>query len=130
MEQLTSFLDLEIFHYKDHSLTVREVGLVVLIFVVTKLISIVLKVLINLYHKIIGSKESHGRPFYQLAMYFLWIIAITYMLEAIGIEITLILAGSAALLVGIGLGLQQTFNDILSGLVLLFERSVRENSVI
>jgi small-conductance mechanosensitive channel len=43
--------------------------------------------------------------------YIFWIIAIAFLLENIGVKVTILLAGSGALLVGIGLGLQQTFNE-------------------
>ena len=52
------------------------------------------------------------------------------MLEIVGVKISVLLAGSAALLVGIGLGLQQTFNDILSGVLLLFEKSVKVGDIL
>jgi len=52
------------------------------------------------------------------------------MLQALGVQVTILLAGSAALLVGIGLGLQQTFNDILSGIILLFEHSVKVGDIL
>ena len=51
-------------------------------------------------------------------------------LESIGVKVTLLLAGSAALLVGIGLGLQQTFNDVISGIILLSERSIEVGDVL
>lgn len=57
-------------------------------------------------------------------------IAIALILETIGVRITLLLAGSAALLVGIGLGLQQTFNDFVSGIILLSERSIRVGDIL
>lgn len=66
----------------------------------------------------------------QLFKYFLYVIAILYALGAIGIDLTILLGGAAALLVGIGLGLQQTFNDLISGIILLSERSVEVGDVL
>jgi len=60
----------------------------------------------------------------QLLKYVVYIIAFFIALDRLGINMTLVWGGAAALLVGVGLGLQQTFNDFFSGIVLLFERSV------
>jgi small-conductance mechanosensitive channel len=40
------------------------------------------------------------------------------------------LAGSAALLVGIGLGLQNLFNDFVSGVIILLDATIKVNDVI
>ena len=66
----------------------------------------------------------------QLVKYVIYIFAITIALEVFGINMTLLLGGAAALLVGVGLGLQQTFNDFISGIVLLFERSVSVGDIL
>ena len=66
----------------------------------------------------------------QLITYVGYFIAILLALETIGINMTLVWGGAAALLVGIGLGLQQTFNDFFSGIVLLFERTVKVSDVV
>lgn len=66
----------------------------------------------------------------QLIKYVLYTIALLIALQTLGIQMTLIWGGAAALLVGVGLGLQQTFNDFFSGLVLLFERSVEVGDVV
>lgn len=66
----------------------------------------------------------------QLIRYVLFFIALMIALQSLGIQMTLIWGGAAALLVGVGLGLQQTFNDFFSGLVLLFERSVEVGDVV
>ena len=60
----------------------------------------------------------------QLIKYIIYTFAIIMALDVFGINMNILLGAAAALLVGIGLGLQQTFNDFVSGLVLLFERSV------
>ena len=46
------------------------------------------------------------------------------------VEPSIFLGGSAALLVGLGLGLQDVFKDMFSGFVLLFEGSIRVGDVI
>lgn len=66
----------------------------------------------------------------QLIRYSLYVIALMLALQSLGLQMTLVWGGAAALLVGVGLGLQQTFNDFFSGLVLLFERSVEVGDVV
>ncbi len=66
----------------------------------------------------------------QLLKYVIYVIAVVLALQKLGIDMTLILGGAAALLVGIGLGLQQTFNDFFSGIVLLFEQSVSVGDIL
>jgi small-conductance mechanosensitive channel len=51
-------------------------------------------------------------------------------LDFMGINVSILIASSAGLFVGIGLGLQNIFNDIVSGLFLLFERSVEVGHVL
>jgi len=67
---------------------------------------------------------------YQLFRYVVWIVAITIVLQILDIDLTFLIAGSAALLVGLGLGIQGTFNDIISGIILLMEGSVRVGDVL
>ena len=66
----------------------------------------------------------------QLVKYVIYVFAIISALGVFGINMGILLGGAAALLVGIGLGLQQTFNDFISGIVLLFERSVSVGDVL
>jgi small-conductance mechanosensitive channel len=67
------------------------------------------------------------RKLVAYALYTFWAIL---SLEHMGIDITLFLAGSAALLVGVGLGLQSVFTDFVSGFVLLFDGTIRVGDVI
>lgn len=66
----------------------------------------------------------------QLLSYVLYTIAFIIALQYLSINMTLIWGGAAALLVGVGLGLQQTFNDFFSGIILLFERTVKVGDVL
>ena len=66
----------------------------------------------------------------QLISYSIYIIAFVLALDNMGVQMTVLWGGLAALLVGVGLGLQQTFNDLFSGILLLFERSVEVGDVV
>lgn len=61
----------------------------------------------------------------QIISYAIMVFAVLSALQSLHFQLTAIWAGAAALLVGLGLGLQQTFNDFTSGLILLFEQSIR-----
>jgi len=61
---------------------------------------------------------------FQIIQYMLWLVVITIALDVAGLNITLLLAGSTAILVGLGLGLQKIFTDVLSGIVLLIEHKI------
>jgi len=67
---------------------------------------------------------------YRVFKYIIWIIAIILILQTAGVKLGILLAGSAALLVGVGLGLQQVFRDIVSGIFLLFEGTLKTGDVV
>ncbi|MFK5891143.1 MAG: mechanosensitive ion channel [Flavobacteriaceae bacterium] len=130
METINSILSFVLLHYKGHSLTVFELVSVLAIFLATKILLWLIKKTLNRENKFHKLDKGSLFALFQLIKYIIWIISIGFMLEMIGVKITLLLAGSAALLVGIGLGLQQTFNDILSGIILLFEHSVKVDDIL
>jgi len=66
----------------------------------------------------------------QMAKYFIYIIGIIITLDTIGVKITVLLAGSTALFVGLGLGLQDIFKDLSSGIVVLTERTIKAHDIV
>ncbi|MBI5916162.1 MAG: mechanosensitive ion channel [Bacteroidetes bacterium] len=65
----------------------------------------------------------------QFLGYIIWVLAVFAILETFGIS-SMIWASSAALLVGIGLGLQDTFKDLISGIVILVEGTVEVGDIV
>lgn len=74
--------------------------------------------------------EGRRKSLFLLFQYVIWLAAATAMLQIIGVQITALVAGSAALLVGISLGIQQIFRDIASGVFLLFEGTIEIGDVL
>jgi len=66
----------------------------------------------------------------QVFTYFLFIGATIFTLNYLGVKLTALFVGSAALLVGIGFGLQQLFLDVISGFILLFDSNINAGDVI
>ena len=130
-EQIRQFLELPLLKIKDFELTLFDIVLVVLIFTFSRLLVWSTQKFLkrNIFRR---STIDEGRQFtlLQLIKYFVYIIATLLALQAVGVQLSLLLAGSAALLVGIGLGLQQTFKDLVSGLILLFEGNVTVGDII
>jgi small-conductance mechanosensitive channel len=105
-------------------------------FVQIAIILVVIRLLILLVKKFIRKRfnEEHdtGRVYavVQVSQYLLYTIAIVLILDILGVNITVLIAGSTALLVGIGLGLQALFNDLVSGFLILSERTVTAGDII
>ncbi len=130
METLKSFFEMELIHIGDFKVSALTLLAILLIFIITKIVLWLIKK--AMFRKqILGSTDiGNLYALFQIIKYLIWIIAISIMLSSAGIQITLLLAGSAALLVGVGLGLQQTFNDIVSGIILLSERSIKIGDIL
>ena len=130
MDTINKFLDFVLISSGNHQFKVYSLVIVLAIFLITKLLLWVLKKMLFRRHKFYNIGKGSTYALFQIIKYVIWIIAIALSLEAIGIKVTVLIAGSAALLVGIGLGLQQTFNDILSGIILLSERSIEIDDIL
>ncbi len=130
METLKEILDIEIFRWGDRFILIQNFVTVLLVFVITKILLWIIKKI--LFRESKNKKIDTGTTYaiFQIIKYIFWVIAFSLALEALGVKITLLLAGSAALLVGVGLGLQQTFNDVISGIILLSERSIKVGDVL
>ncbi|MEN8798004.1 MAG: mechanosensitive ion channel domain-containing protein, partial [Flavobacteriaceae bacterium] len=130
MQGIENILDQVIFTVGDYSLKVHMLVMVILILIVTRILLWIVKKMVFRKTDVDEHQRGNIQAAYQIIRYVIWIGAFGLALETIGIKVTLLLAGSAALLVGIGLGLQQTFNDIISGFILLTERSIKIGDVL
>ena len=66
----------------------------------------------------------------QIAKYVIYLFAIITSLKALDIDLSLLMTGSLGLFVGLGLGLQDVFKDMFSGVVLLVEGNIRVGDIV
>jgi small-conductance mechanosensitive channel len=130
MEILREFLEFELIRVGEYKIRVYTLATILIIFLITKLILVLIKKTLFRKRKINEFDKGNAYALFQIIRYVIWVIAIGLVLETIGIKVTVLIAGSAALLVGLGLGLQQTFNDVLSGIILLSEKSIKIDDIL
>jgi small-conductance mechanosensitive channel len=114
----------------NFKLTVSHLLMAILILLAAKLVIWAMKrILLDRYFS--TRKVDPGRQIAlkQFLSYIIWVLAVFAIMELFNIS-SMIWASSAALLVGIGLGLQDTFKDIISGIIILVEGTVEVDDVL
>lgn len=74
--------------------------------------------------------RGRSKAVYKFISYLIWVIAVLVILDSTGLNLTIIWGAGAALLVGVGFGLQQIIADLISGIFLLFEGNLHEGDVV
>lgn len=127
---MNDILKYVLFTIGTFSFTVGDLVSIVLIFIGARILMWLIGKAYERRFAALGDDRGRKYALTKVTGYVIWTLAIILMLQTAGIKITLLLAGSAALLVGIGLGLQQTFHDFISGFILLLDRTIEMNDVI
>lgn len=127
---LKEFLESSLIETKDFDITVYEILVILLILFTTLFIIRIIRKVFRMREKRKEFDQGRSHAIQQILKYVLWIAAILISLETVGIKLTLLLAGSAALLVGLGLGLQLIFQDIMSGIAILFEGTLKVGDIV
>lgn len=127
---IDGILNTEIFTLHGASFTYWNLLWLVVTLIITW--ALVRLVKLALTRKVIARDMDKGNvaALVKLIQYFAYTIAVVILLESIGVKMSVLLASSAALLVGIGLGLQQLFYDVVSGILLLFEGTIRVGDIV
>lgn len=111
--------------------TFSSILFILIVFVIARLIVALFRIFIHRSTKTRAwIDEGRRYTFIQLTKYFVYTIAITVSIQGLGVDITLLIYGSTALFVGIGLGLQSVLGDMFSGIILLFDGSIKVGDIV
>ena len=107
------------------------VGLLITLVLVLLGTSIILKSLRNLFTR---KMEDEDRlkffSIFKYVRYLIYVVVILLTMSAAGIDITLLITASAALFVGIGLALQELIQDVIAGILILVDKSLRVGDIV
>ena len=107
------------------------VGLLITLVLVLLGTSIILKSLRNLFTR---KMEDEDRlkffSIFKYVRYLIYVVVILLTMSAAGIDITLLITASAALFVGVGLALQELIQDVIAGILILVDKSLRVGDIV
>lgn len=120
-------MDFKLFTMGKADISVSSLIFLVIFILALNFIIKLIRKLIYRSHKLDESKKF---TIFSLIKYVLYVVGFILGMNMIGINVSVLMGASAALLVGIGLGLQNIFSDFVSGIVLLLDSSIKVGDII
>ncbi|HEX5112252.1 MAG TPA: mechanosensitive ion channel domain-containing protein [Saprospiraceae bacterium] len=124
---MKEILEYQIYHFGQYSLQVHNV---VEVFIVVALAKLILLSFTKAIAKTTRIEAGAKYSIRQLIKYMLIFVSILLSVSLLGFDLSVLFVGSAALLVGIGFGLQRLFNNFVSGIIILMDNTIKVNDVI
>lgn len=128
MDKIIEILNFSLQFSEKFQISVKAILVLIIAFVITNLLLKFARRIINI--KLEEEDKGKFKSIFSFLKYFVYILVITLVLESSGVQMSVLLAGSAALLVGLGLGLQTLFQDIISGIFIIFDKTLHVNDII
>lgn len=122
----------ELLNFKLFTVGKADISVSSLIFLVIFMLALnfIVKLIRKLIYRSQKLDESKKFTIFSLIKYVLYVVGFILGMNMIGINVSVLMGASAALLVGIGLGLQNIFSDFVSGIVLLLDSSIKVGDII
>ncbi len=127
---IEEFLSYRLIDYHNIQITTESILKILAVWLFTKLILILIKKGFKISGKKRGLQPEEWMTFFIIIKYFVWLVGFTVILNIIGVNVTMLIAGSSALLIGLGIGIQQYLYDMFAGLVVLFEKKITIGTII
>lgn len=125
---IVDFLNLSLNFGKGVEITVGQVILVILVFLVTSAVLRWIKFLMT--RKLVEGDRLKFLSIFKFVKYFVYLLVVLLTINSLGVDITILLTASAALFVGLGLALQELFQDIIGGIFIITDKSLRVGDII
>ncbi|TDT47437.1 mechanosensitive ion channel-like protein [Maribacter spongiicola] len=125
------FLDLG-YHFGEGEKSINiTIGLLLLLTVAFLLTSTILQAIRRFFtRKMEADDKLKFISIFKFIKYLVYVIVILFTMSAAGINITILITASAALFVGLGLALQEIFQDIIGGIFIIVDKSLRVGDII
>ena len=125
VQRANQFLDLPLINSNGVKLTVGELLAAILVLLIALLASWILRAGLNRYARRHPANQAALYTLSRFVHYILLIAGVLFALSVAGIPLSKFALFAGALGVGLGFGLQAIFSNFISGLIILFDRSLK-----
>ena len=128
---IKDFLNLG-FHFGEGENSVHlTLGLLIFLIIAVIITNTVLRWIRNLItRRMEGDHKLKFFGLFKYIKYLVYVAVLLFVMSAAGINITLLLTASAVLFVGLGLALQILFQDLIGGIYIIVDKSLRIGDII
>ncbi|MEZ4932259.1 MAG: mechanosensitive ion channel [Saprospiraceae bacterium] len=129
--EIHKILNTELIKFGDNTISVYHILMAIMVLIGARLLILFIRrTILNRFFRKRNVDVGRQYTIVTLLKYVIYTMAVLGAMQVLGIQLSVLLGGAAALLVGIGLGLQQTFNDLVSGIILLSEGTVEVGDIL
>ena len=108
--------------------TLGHLIIVIIAFIFTSILLKWIRVLMT--RRMEGDDKLKFVSVFKFIKYIAYIVVVLATMSASGINITVLLTASAALFVGLGLALQEVFQDVIGGILIMVDKSISAGDII
>lgn len=126
--EIKEFLGFSLYHSSQVNITV---GLILALLIALILTRIVLKIIRKFITQKLPSEDKYKFVgIFQFVQYLVYVFVVMFTLNAAGVNISVLLTASAAIFIGLGFALQQLFQDVISGVLIILDQSLHVGDII
>ena len=128
IDKIKEILGLSLISTKDINFTLGALIAVILAFLISSFILRLIRKLVTRNLPIDDTNKFIS--IFQFIKYLVYIFVIMFALNISGINIGVLLTASAAIFIGLGFALQQLFQDLIAGVLIILDKSLKVGDII
>ena len=128
IDEIKDLFGLSLIKTEHINFTLGALLAVILAFIIT---SFLLKLIRKLVTRNLPIEDKNKFiSIFQFVKYIVYIFVLMFALKISGIDITVLLTASAAIFIGLGFALQQLFQDLIAGVLIILDQSLKMGDII
>ena len=128
LDQVKELFGFSLIKTEEINITLGAIIALVIAFLIT---SYVLKIVRKVVTRNLPNEDKNKFvSVFQFIQYIVYVFVIMFTLRTSGVDVSVLLTASAAIFIGLGFALQQLFQDLISGVLIILDQSLHVGDII